>query len=98
IYSKKDVGSLSSSGWHNITAKDVYLIRYSDVLLMAAEAEVELNNLPKATEYVNMVRARAKDPVSWVKGAPANYVINTYSAPFSDQTMGRTAVRFERRL
>ena len=98
IYSKKDVGTLTSSGWHNVTAKDVYLIRYADVLLMAAEAEIEVGSLEKAREYINIVRARAKDPVSWVQGAPANYVINTYTVPFANQDQARTAVRFERRL
>lgn len=98
IYSKKDVGTLTSSGWHNITAKDVYLIRYADVLLMAAEAEIEVGSLEKAREYINIVRARAKNPASWVPNAPANYVINIYTAPFADQTAARTAVRFERRL
>lgn len=98
IYSKKDVGTLTSSGWHNVTAKDIYLIRYSDVLLMAAEAEIEVGSLEKARGYINLVRERAKNPVSWVQGAPANYVINIYNAPFADQTAARTAVRFERRL
>ena len=98
IFSKKDENVLTSSGWKNITAKDIYLIRYADVLLMAAEAEIEVGSLDKAREYVNLVRARAKNPVSWVQGAPANYVINIYNASFTDQAMARTAVRFERRL
>lgn len=98
IYSKKDVNTLTSSGWHNVTAKDVYLIRYSDVLLMAAEAEIEVGSLEKARTYINLVRDRAKNKASWVVGAPANYVINTYSSPFPDQNYARTAVRFERRL
>lgn len=34
------------------------LIRYADVLLMLAECEIELGNLSKAAEYINMVRAR----------------------------------------
>ncbi len=66
IFSKKDENVLTSSGWRNITAKDIYRIRYSDVLLMAAEAEIEVGSLEKAREYINMVRARAKNPVSWV--------------------------------
>jgi hypothetical protein len=98
IFSKKDENVLTSSGWKNITAKDIYLIRYADVLLMAAEAEIEAGSLEKAREYINLVRARAKNPVSWVQGAVANYVIDIYNAPFTDQNMARTAVRFERRL
>jgi len=98
VYSKKDRGILTSSGWKNVTAKDYYLIKYSDVLLMAAEAEIEVGSLARAQSYINQVRARAKNPVSWVPDAPANYVINTYSAPFTSQDAARTAVRFERRL
>jgi starch-binding outer membrane protein, SusD/RagB family len=98
VFSKKDETTLTSSGWKNITAKDIYLIRYADVLLMAAEAEVEIGSLDKARTYVNLVRARAKSPASWVQGAPANYVIDTYTAPFASQEDARTAVRFERRL
>ncbi len=98
IFSKKDENVLTSSGWKNITAKDIYLIRYADVLLMAAEAEIEVGSLDKAREYINLVRARAKNPASWVQGSPANYVIDIYNSPFTDQNMARTAVRFERRL
>lgn len=98
IFSKKDEGTLTSSGWKNITAKDIYLIRYADVLLMAAEAEIEVGSLETARKYINLVRARAKNPVSWVQGADANYVIDLYNTPFTDQQMARTAVRFERRL
>jgi hypothetical protein len=36
--------------------------------------------------------------VSWVPGAPANYQTKPYAVPFTDQTMARKAVRFERRL
>ncbi|MEJ7589194.1 MAG: RagB/SusD family nutrient uptake outer membrane protein [Ferruginibacter sp.] len=98
IYSKKEANTLTSSGWRNITAKDIYLIRYADVLLMAAEAEIEVGSLDKARTLINQVRARAKNPASWVQGAPANYVINIYSTPFASQDIARTAVRFERRL
>ena len=69
--------------------------------LMAAEAEVELGNLEKAREYVNMVRTRASNPAGFVMngGAPAaNYVINTYAATWTDATVARNAVRFERKL
>lgn len=98
VFSHKDESVLTSSGWKNITAKDIYLIRYADVLLMAAEAEIEVGSLAKAQTYINQVRARAKNPASWVQGAPANYVINTYSTPFASKDEARTAVRFERRL
>lgn len=78
------------------------LIRYADVLLMAAECEVETGNLEKAREYVNLVRLRAKNPAGYVKkddGSPAaNYTIEAYSSIWTDQNFARKAVRFERRI
>jgi hypothetical protein len=35
------------------------IIRYADVLLMVAEAQMELGNIAEATTYLNLVRARA---------------------------------------
>ena len=107
MFSKSEASVLTSSGWKNITAKDVYIIRYADVLLMAAEAEVEVGSLETARGYVNQVRNRAKNPISWVRAVPgdvsspvaqANYVINGYTAPWTDKAAATVAVRFERRL
>jgi starch-binding outer membrane protein, SusD/RagB family len=76
------------------------IIRFADVLLMAAEALVETNDLPTALEYVNRVRNRAKNMtyVPTVPGVnPTNYQVEPYPS-FPDQTFARKAVRFERRL
>jgi hypothetical protein len=58
------------------------IIRFADVLLMAAEAEIEAGSLTKARELTNLVRARAANKAHWVKkadGTPAaNYVISLY--------------------
>jgi hypothetical protein len=45
----------------------MYLMRFADLLLLAAECEVEVGSLPNAMSYVNMVRARQQNPKSWVK-------------------------------
>lgn len=50
------------SSWAPGSAINVVLIRYADVLLMAAEVEAQLGNLAQAQDYVNMVRARAAKP------------------------------------
>ncbi|MFC5407853.1 RagB/SusD family nutrient uptake outer membrane protein [Larkinella bovis] len=87
-----------TKGWTGI---NVILIRYADVLLMAAEAEIEVGSLEKAREYVNLVRTRAANPAGFVTigGKPAaNYVISTYSTPWTDKAVARTAVQFERKL
>ena len=51
----------TASGWSDWpNAIDIVLIRYADVLLMAAECEIETSgSLATANTYINMVRARA---------------------------------------
>lgn len=48
------------------TATNFNLIRFADVLLLAAEAEIQTGNLKVAEEYVNKVRSRAADSSGWV--------------------------------
>lgn len=100
----------SSVGWQNqqLSPVNIPILRYADVLLMLAECEVELNNLERARELVNMIRSRAgacaqgpdggattiDDPgITW-----ATYKVGTYDASWTDQAVAREAVRFERRL
>lgn len=52
------------SSWAPGTAINYNVIRFADVLLMAAEAEANLGNLAAAETYVNLVRARAANPAS----------------------------------
>ncbi|MBO0948325.1 RagB/SusD family nutrient uptake outer membrane protein [Fibrella forsythiae] len=103
-YYKSDVGSLQdNSSWTpGYTALNVPIIRYADVLLMAAECEIEVGSLTKALEYTNLVRARAANPAGFVTkaGAPAaKYTISLYPASvFASKASATAAVRFERRL
>ena len=55
-------------GWgaNQSTSNSYNAIRYADVLLWAAEVEVEVGSLQKAENYVNQVRARAADQTGWV--------------------------------
>lgn len=101
VFYKSDIGTLAGSvdwGWNN-EALNVMIMRFADVLLMAAEAEVEGGSLTKAVGYVNRVRARAANsPVKTAAGAnAANYVVNQY-AGFANQADARKAVQFERKL
>lgn len=104
VYYKSQEGSLTSAaGWtKGYTANNVKLVRYSDVLLMAAECEVEVGDLNKARTYVNQVRKRAANPDGFVKddeGNPAaNYVIGEYTDSWTSKDLARKAVRFERRI
>lgn len=51
------------------SAVNYKVIRFADVLLMAAEAEAELGNLEQARQYVNQVRTRAANPESQLTNA-----------------------------
>ena len=101
--SEQGVGSDTQAGWHGagLTSLNHNVMRYADLLLMAAECEVEAGSVDKAMEYVNMIRTRASDESTWVKDADgnnaANYEIATYPGGMSKDD-ARTAVRTERRL
>lgn len=104
VYFKSQEGALTDkSFWTSgVTANNYTIIRFADVLLWAAECEVEVGSLANAVTLVNQVRSRIKDnPSTWIKdpsGAnAANYQIGLYLA-FPDQAYGRKAVRFERKL
>ena len=103
IWSKaEEATGVDKSSWTpGYSALNVPIMRFADVLLMAAEAEVELGNLETARGYVNQVRERAANPAGFVmNGASpaANYVIGLYDDPWTDQAVAREAVRFERKL
>lgn len=81
------------------------IIRYADVLLMKAEALIELNeNLDLARDLINQVRAKAARSVDAsytpVDCNPmvANYAVGQYSATACNQDYARRAVRHERRV
>lgn len=104
VYYKRQAGALTDNSFWTagVTANNYTFIRFSDLLLWAAECEVESGSLANAVTYVNQVRNRVKsNPATWVKQAgganAANYQIGLYTS-FPDQTYGRKAVRFERKL
>ena len=88
VYAKSQTGTYSSTatvfwGATQITANNYNIIRYSDVLLWAAECEIEVGSLDKAQEYVNMVRDRAANPSGWVY---ANATYNAATSQYTPQT------------
>ncbi len=106
-----DPGENAASSWSNqqLSTINVPIIRYADVLLMLAECEVELNNLERARELVNMIRARAGGCAQGPDGNAtsdidnpgitwANYEVGTYNTAWTNQAAARDAVRFERKL
>ncbi|SDD44260.1 Starch-binding associating with outer membrane [Algoriphagus faecimaris] len=102
VYSRDEVGSFQdNSSWTpGYTGLNVYIIRFSDVLLMSAEADIETGNLETARAKVNMVRERAQNSnLEREDGTlAANYVVGLYESPWTDATVARKAVRLERML
>ena len=97
FYTAGDETNIGTGGWgEQRSGINYHIIRYADVLLMAAEAAVETGNLEKARGYVNQVRQRAIN--SPRADSSPNYVIDTYNSSWTDANVARKAVRFERRL
>ena len=102
-YKKSQEGVLTDkSFWTSgVTANNYTLIRFADVLLWAAEAEVEAGSLENARALVNQVRARAANPAGFVKDGAvnaANYKVGLYTTQWTDKVAARKAVHFERKL
>ena len=96
MYHAGDDANRGTGGWgEQRSGINYHFMRYSDVLLMAAEAAVEAGNTSKALGYVNQVRNRAKG--STPPDSQPTYVIEPYPS-FGSQDYARKAVRFERRL
>jgi hypothetical protein len=105
IHYKSQAKTLSdaTASTDTYSAINYNVIRFADVLLMAAECEVEVGSLETARTYVNLIRTRAANQAVWVKNASgaaaANYAISNYPASsFSTKEAARVAVQFERKL
>jgi hypothetical protein len=102
VYKKSQEGQYTevgnwTSGW---TANGYRMIRYADILLLAAECQVETNDLAGALANINAVRNRAANPDGFVMDGAvpaAKYVVAPYKT-FTDQAQARLAVRMERKL
>ncbi len=115
---KKNVHEKSSNagsnvGWNpaHLNSVNIHLFRYADLLLLLAEAEVEVGSLEAARTIVNQIRARAGQvaqgpgtgagdiavPIDDPRITWANYSVGLYPA-FPSQEYARAAVRYERRL
>ncbi len=112
LYSDEDDIYVASGFFSLSNAINICVIRFSDVLLMAAEVEARVGSLTNARTYVNRVRNRmvqnSTSPDNWVKLADgvtdaANYQIGLYPTggpndPFQAQSTALDAILFERTL
>ncbi len=88
------------------TSVNMDVIRYDDVLLMKAEAEIKLGDPDAALPLINQVRARATQISPLVKKAdgtyPSNYKIDVYkpgvNIPVWNTTTAFEALMWERRM
>ena len=78
MYYAGDDTNKGTGGWgQQRSGINYHIIRYADVLLMAAEAAVESGSLETARGYVNQVRQRAIDGPR--ADSSPNYSISTVS-------------------
>ena len=91
VYRQSEAATQSESygGWApgQASAMNYNMIRYSDILLMAAECQVEGGNQAAAEALVNQVRGRMVDhPENWVKGRLTGYTGGDPTKPIVDNT------------
>lgn len=96
---QRSKGESYDNPWQAFPMND-YVLRYTDVMLMRAEALVETGSLEEARAIINDIRQRAKNSVGKHIGYAANQCdISLYSAnDFSTKEKARFRVRWERRL
>ena len=94
------------SGWPwGASGLNYCFIRYADILLLNAEAHIELNdNLELARTEINEVRQKAANSINAdytpvdLDPTKANYKVGLYPTAGWTQSYARKAVRMERRL
>jgi hypothetical protein len=105
-------GAWSAVGWQTtqLTSLNLHLLRYADVLLLLAEAEIQVGTIDNAINLINQVRERAaqgaQGPVGGAVVVPINdagitwatYKIGTYPTGGWDKAKAMEALKMERRL
>ncbi len=96
---QRSAGETFDGSWQAFATND-YVFRYTDVMLMRAEALIELNRLEEARDIINDIRLRAANSVDkHIKYAKDFCEIAQYPASdFSSKDKARTRLRWERRL
>jgi hypothetical protein len=118
VYAASQKGSFTDVGsayWGptELVANNVNIIRFSNVLLWAAECAADAGDLAAALGYVNQVRSRMVSPTGWVyknsdyNAAAAQYATQTTPADsykiglyasFADKATAVKAIQLETRL
>jgi hypothetical protein len=87
IHEASDTASNENNvGWQATQTNNVniQILRYADVLLLLAEAEVEIGSLLRATQLVNMIRVRAGDGAQGCGTSSLTDVVTAYPTCATD--------------
>lgn len=105
-------GASSSVGWatYQLNSLNLHLLRFADVMLLLAEAEIRAGDVENARLLINQIRARAAQGAQGPDGGPvvvpindagitwATYNVGQYPPAGWDATLAMQAVKMERRL
>ena len=96
---QRSKGETFDNPWQAFAMND-YVLRYSDVMLMRAEALIETGNLQDARAIINDIRQRAKNSIDkHIPYAADQCEIALYPASdFSSKEAARLRLQWERRL
>ena len=96
---QRSKGESYNRPWQAFDMND-YVLRYTDVMLMRAEALIELGRLQEARTIINDIRQRAKNSIKkHIEYAAEQCDIALYpNSYFQDKETARKCLRWERRL
>lgn len=96
---QRSQGETFEGSWQAFAMND-YVFRYTDVMLMRAEALIELDRLEEARTIINDIRQRAADSIDkHIAYAKDFCEIALYpSSSFGNKEQARQCLRWERRL
>ena len=97
-----DSGYLIKGGWWGSSMNHIVL-RYADVLLMRAEALIQLNDgrIGEAISLINELRNRASQSTTMIADYPSQYGVTFYVKPYTGsytQDEALKILKFERRV
>lgn len=92
-------GETYNGSWQAFAMND-YVFRFSDVMLMRAEALIEIGDLAEARQIINDIRSRAAASIDkHIAYAADQCEISVYpESYFTDKATARKCLRWERRL
>ncbi len=105
-------GAGSAVGWasYQLNSMNLHLLRFADVMLLLAEAEVQAGDIENARLLINQIRVRAAQAAQGPDGVAvsvpiddagitwATYNVGEYPSAGWDATKALAAVKMERRL